>query len=146
MKGMTLIVKKITQIMAPVIFLFGLYIIAHGHLSPGGGFCGGVITASSFILLILANGSILPALRKEEGNLEFLESSAILGFLILAGIGLLISGTTVFFSNFISQGKIGELMSAGFIPLENIVVGAEVCAAVSTIFIALVVFKDEVTK
>jgi len=146
MKGMTLIVKKITQILAPVIFLYGLYIIVYGHLSPGGGFCGGVILAGSFILLILANGSILPTLRKEEQNLEFLESSAILGFLILAGFGLIISGTSIFFSNFINHGTLGKLLSAGFIPIENIVVGAEVCAAISTIFIALVVFKDEVEK
>ena len=142
MIGMTIIVKKITQIIAPIIFLFGIYIVIHGHLSPGGGFCGGVIMAGAFILQILANGSILPSLRKEEEGLEFLESAAILGFLILAGIGLLLSGTVVFFANFINKGTIGKLLSAGFIPIENIVVGAEVCAAVATIFIALVVFKD----
>ena len=132
--------------MAPVIFLFGLYIVVYGHLSPGGGFAGGVIMASSFILQILANGEILDKLRLEESGLEFLESTAILGFLIVAGIGLLLSGSFVFFSNFMSKGVLGELMSAGIIPLENIIVGAEVCAAITTIFIALVVFKDEVTK
>ncbi len=146
MKGMTIIVKKITQIMAPIIFLFGIYIIVHGHLTPGGGFAGGVIMAGAFILLILSDGSILSSLRKEESGLEFLESAAIMGFLIIAGIGLLISGTSVFFINFLEKGTVGKLISAGVIPIENIVVGAEVCAAVSTIFIALVVFKDEVSK
>ena len=143
---MSLIVQKITQIIAPIIFLFGIYIVVHGHLTPGGGFAGGVIMAGSFILQILAYGQILPRLRREEGGLEFLESAAILGFLVLAGIGLLISGSVVFFANFINKGVIGKLLSAGFIPLENIVVGAEVCAAVSTIFIALAVFNDEVSK
>lgn len=146
MKGMTIIVKKITQIMAPVIFLFGFYIIIHGHLSPGGGFAGGVVMAGSFILLILANGNILPKLRKEEEGMELLESAAIFGFLVLAGLGLLFSGTVVFFGNFINKGVVGKLLSAGFIPIENLVVGAEVCAAISAIFIALVVFKDEVEK
>jgi len=50
----------------------------------------------------------------------------------------------VFFSNFINKGVIGKLLSAGMIPLVNIIVGTEVCAAITTIFIALVVFKDEV--
>ncbi len=146
MKGMTLIVKKITQIICPIIFVFGIYIIIHGHLTPGGGFAGGVIMAGAFILQILANGNILPALRKEEEGLEFLESSAILGFLIIAGLGLLFSGSVVFFANFLNKGQLGKLISAGFIPIENIVIGAEVCAAIAAIFIALVVYKDEESK
>ena len=146
MNGMTIIVKKISQIICPVIFMFGLYIILHGHLTPGGGFAGGVIMAGAFILQILANGNILPKLRKEEEGLEFMESAAILGFLILAGLGLLFSGGVVFFANFLDKGELGNLISGGFIPLENIVVGAEVCAAISTIFIAMVVYKDEEKK
>ncbi|MFC1887874.1 MnhB domain-containing protein [Candidatus Cloacimonadota bacterium] len=143
MKGMTVIVHKVSQIIAPLIFIFGLYIVIHGHLSPGGGFAGGVIMAGAFILQILSHGVLLPKLRKEEHGMEFLESFAILGFLILAGIGLLFSGSVVFFANFINKGTLGNLLSAGFIPIENIIVGAEVCAAISAIFIALVVFKDE---
>ena len=143
---MSLIVKKITQIITPLIFMFGLYIIIHGHLTPGGGFAGGVILAGAFILQILANGEILPKLRAEEGELEFLESSAILGFLIIAAIGIIISGTSIFFGNFLQTGKVGQLISSGFIPIENIVIGTEVCAAITTIFIALVVFNDEVIK
>jgi len=144
MKGMTIIVRKVTQFIAPIIFLFGIYIVFYGHLTPGGGFAGGVIMASAFILQILANGEILDKLRKEESGLEFLESGAILGFLIIAGLGLIISSSFVFFSNFINKGVIGKLLSAGMIPLENIIVGTEVCAAITTIFIALVVYKDEV--
>ena len=144
MKGMTIIVRKVTQFIAPIIFLFGLYIVFYGHLTPGGGFAGGVIMASAFILQILANGEILNKLRQEKSGLEFLESGAILGFLIIAGLGLIISSSFVFFSNFINKGVIGKLLSAGMIPLENIIVGTEVCAAITTIFIALVVFKDEV--
>ena len=140
---MTIIVQKITQIICPIFFLFGLYIIVHGHLSPGGGFAGGVILAGAFILDILAKGKILTRLRTEDASLELLESSAILGFLIIACLGLILSGSYVFFSNFMTKGTLGNLISAGFIPIENIVVGAEVCAAVTIIFIALLVYKDE---
>lgn len=140
---MTIIVQKITQIIAPIIFIYGIYIVLHGHLTPGGGFAGGVIMAGAFILQILAHGNVLTKLRREERGMEFLESAAILGFLILAGLGLILSGSVVFFANFLAKGTLGELLSAGFIPIGNIIVGAEVCAAISTIFIALIVFKDE---
>lgn len=145
MQGLTIIVKKITQLIAPVIFLYGIYIIVHGHLTPGGGFAGGVILASSFILQILAFGKILEGLLKEEHGLQLLESFAILFFMLIGAVGLILVGK-VFFANFLGTGIVGELISAGYIPLQNLVVGAEVCAAIASIFIALLIFKDEVDK
>jgi multicomponent Na+:H+ antiporter subunit B len=44
-----LIVTTICRILIPFIQLFGLYVIAHGHHSPGGGFQGGVILGASII-------------------------------------------------------------------------------------------------
>ena len=52
MKGMTVIVKTIASWVKVLIFLFGIYIIIFGHLTPGGGFAGGVILASSYVLLM----------------------------------------------------------------------------------------------
>jgi multicomponent Na+:H+ antiporter subunit B len=145
MKGMSIIVQKICQIVAPVIFLFGIYIVIHGHLTPGGGFAGGVIMAGAFIFQIISYGSDLPKLQKKEFSLEILESSGILGFLIIACLGLLFSTVGIFFANFLPTGKIGELVSAGYIPLANIVVAAEVSAAISLIFLAMIVFKEEIS-
>ena len=146
MKGMTVIVKKVTQIICGVIFLYGIYIIIHGHLTPGGGFAGGAIVAGSFILLILAFGSEFLALKKEETGSSILESSAILIFLVIAVLGMLIGGTGIFFVNFLPKGTIGQLISAGVIPLYNIAVGMEVAAAPVTIFLALLIYKEEVLK
>ncbi len=56
MKGMTIIVKTISSWVKVLIFLFGIYIILFGHLTPGGGFAGGVILASCYVLLMLAFG------------------------------------------------------------------------------------------
>ena len=47
-EGMTLIVKTISRIIVWMVFLYGAYIILHGHLTPGGGFAGGVIVALGF--------------------------------------------------------------------------------------------------
>ena len=146
MKGMTVIVKNGTEIMCGFIFMFGIYIILHGHLTPGGGFAGGAVIAGSFILLILAFGSEFLALKKEESGSSILECSAILAFLIVAALGMLIGGTGIFFVNFLPKGTIGSLISAGVIPVYNIAVGMEVAAALLTIFLALLIYKDEVLK
>jgi multisubunit Na+/H+ antiporter MnhB subunit len=145
MKGMTVIVKKTTQLIAGIIFLYGIYIILHGHLTPGGGFAGGVILAGSFILLILAFGSDFLHLVKEERGSTLYENLAILIFLLLALTGLF-AGAKIFFANWLPHGTPGELISAGFIPLYNIFVGIEVAASILTIFLALVIFKEEILK
>ena len=54
--GMSLIVKVITRLTVGLILLYGIYIVLHGHISPGGGFAGGVIIALSFVNLMLAYG------------------------------------------------------------------------------------------
>ena len=146
MKGMTIIVKKVTQIICGVIFLFGIYIIIHGHLTPGGGFAGGAIIAGAFILLILAFGSEFLTLKKEETGSSLLESSAILAFLVLAVLGMIFGGIGIFLVNFLPKGTVGKLISAGVIPLYNIAVGMEVAAALLTIFLALLIYRDEVLK
>jgi multisubunit Na+/H+ antiporter MnhB subunit len=145
MKGMTVIVKKTTQLIAGIIFLYGIYIVLHGHLTPGGGFAGGIILAGSFILLILAFGSdFLNLVQKESGSTIY-ENLAILVFLLLALTGLL-AGVKVFFANWLPHGTPGELVSAGLLPLYNIFVGIEVAASILTIFLALVIFKEEILK
>jgi multisubunit Na+/H+ antiporter MnhB subunit len=145
MKGMTVIVKKTTQLISGMVFIYGIYIITHGHLTPGGGFAGGVVVAGSFILLILAYGSEFLNLVKEETGSTFYENLAILIVLFLAVSGLLM-GTKVFFMNFLPRGVAGELISAGIMPLYNIFVGIEVAASILTIFLALIIFKEEISR
>lgn len=143
MKGMTIIIKKVTQLMTGIIFIYGVYIITHGHLTPGGGFGGGAIVAGAFYLLILAFGSdYLAMTRKKEGS-AVTESLAILAFLLFAVFGLFI-GVKVFFSNYLATGTPGELISGGIIPLYNIFIGIEVAAALISIFFAFLIFKEEI--
>ena len=142
MEGMSIIVKKVAQFMSGMIFLYGIYIVLHGHLTPGGGFAGGVIMAGAFILLILAFGSSVLRLRKEVTGSSRVESAAILLVVVLALMALGISGK-VFLGNFLAKGEPGELLSAGVIPLYNLFIGIEVAGAILTIFLALVIFKEE---
>jgi multicomponent Na+:H+ antiporter subunit B len=145
MKGMSLIVKKVAQLIAGIIFLYGIYIIVHGHLTPGGGFAGGALIAGSYILAILAYGSDTIKLKKEETRSSISESVAILLALMLAAAGFFI-GAKVFFNNYLPTGEIGKLISAGAIPLYNIFIGMEVAAAILTIFLALIIYKEEIEE
>ena len=142
MKGMTVIVKKTTQLIAGIVFLYGMYVVIHGHLTPGGGFAGGIIMAGAFILLILAFGSDFIKLTKEESGSTIYENLAILivAFLALSG---LIYGARVFFLNWLPKGTPGQLISAGLVPLYNIFIGIEVASSILTIFLALIIFKEE---
>lgn len=145
MKGMTLIVKKTSQLIAGMIFMYGIYVIVHGHLTPGGGFAGGVIMAGSFILITLAYGGDFMKLLKAESGTTIIESCATIMVIMLAVAGFLF-GTKIFFNNFLPKGIVGHLVSAGVLPLYNIFVGAEVAASIFVIFLSLIIFKEEEQK
>ena len=81
-----LIVTNTVRLLVPVIQLFAFYVLAHGHVSPGGGFQGGVIMGASFILVALAWD--LPK-AMDRLSVDRAVTLAGVGILIYAGIGLL---------------------------------------------------------
>ncbi|MDD5255439.1 MAG: MnhB domain-containing protein [Candidatus Omnitrophica bacterium] len=133
--GMTLIVKRITRITVSLIFLFGVYIMLHGHLTPGGGFAGGVIIALSFIHLVLAFGKKAALKRISETTISAFESIGGVFFWSIALGGLLFSG--VYFLNFLPKGEAFSLFSAGTIVFCNIAIFLKVGAGLFAIFVAL---------
>jgi multicomponent Na+:H+ antiporter subunit B len=80
-----LIVRMTCSLVLPVIQLFALYVVAHGHHSPGGGFQGGVMLGASYILLALACG--LPTAMKHLGERKTIVL-AVIGIIIYSGWGL----------------------------------------------------------
>jgi len=136
--GMTLIVKTITRLTVGLILLFGIYIILHGHLSPGGGFAGGVIVALSFVHLMLAFGKDVAISKVSKNLASSLESIAALMFLSIALLGFL-GGS--FFLNILPKGTPFNLFSAGIIPLCNIAIGIKVGVGLFAIFLTLVIVE-----
>ncbi|NOR78354.1 MAG: hypothetical protein GQ523_08035 [Methanophagales archaeon] len=67
-KGGDVVVETVARLMVPFIQLFGLYVIIHGAGGPGGGFQGGVIIASSFILYVIAFGIVKAGNRFSEAK------------------------------------------------------------------------------
>ena len=141
--GMSLIVKTITRLTVGLILLYGIYIVSHGHVSPGGGFAGGVIIALSFIHLMLAYGKEIAFSKLSKAAASFFES---LGAMMFLGIALLGFTGGYFFLNFISKGEPFRLFSAGIIPLCNIAISLKVSAGLFAIFVALVLLKLEPEK
>lgn len=139
MKGMSLIVRSITTVIIGFIFIYGIYIILHGHLTPGGGFAGGVIVAGALILRILAFGSEPADEKKSENRASMFESIGALLFIGIAVAGLVFAGT--FFLNFVPKGTPLNLLSAGIIPYCNIAIGIKVGAGLFSIFLALAAVK-----
>ncbi len=143
MKGMTIIVKTVSSWVKVLIFLFGIYIILFGHLTPGGGFAGGVILASSYVLLMLAYGREFAEENFPLSAASKIDSLGALGFAMVAILGSVFGGT--FFWNFLRQqylpGEPLHLISAGTIPLSNIAIGIKVGASLFLIIVLLSAFR-----
>jgi multicomponent Na+:H+ antiporter subunit B len=113
------------------ILVFGAYVIANGHITPGGGFSGGVIVAGALLLAYAAGQTVRLRRVGSTALLEGAEALGGAGFLCLALGGLIAAGALV--QNFLPLGTSGMLLSAGTIPVGNVAVGVEVAGAVALI-------------
>ena len=123
------ILTTASKLLLGVIILFGVYVIVHGHLSPGGGFQGGVVIASAFLLLFLAN----PNMNLKHGIVTLGESISGSLYVLVGLVGLF--KLNIIFGNFLPHpiNQIGELVSAGIIPIIYILVGIKVGSEMSVI-------------
>ena len=143
-QGMSVIVRTVTRLTAWVIFLYGIYIVLNGHLTPGGGFAGGVIIALAFVHTVLAFGKDESSRMATEAGASMVESLGAIMFLAIALLGLSWSG---FFVNFLPEGSPFHLISAGTIPLSNIAISLKVGAGLFCIFLTVtILMKSEVKK
>jgi multicomponent Na+:H+ antiporter subunit B len=150
--GMSFIVKNTACVMAVPVVVFGLYIVLHGHLTPGGGFAGGAIMATLAVLFGVAFGKGFFSRAVHVGLLSALEGIGLAAFALLAFLGLGSSffrnwlvGTGFFFGSAVPFGpNPGFLGTGGVIPLMNIAVGLEVFAALSMVVVLM--FSQEAGK
>jgi len=119
-KRASLILRTGSHLLFPLILLFGAYVFVHGHLTPGGGFQGGAVIASGFLLMYLA----FPRQSIDKKSFSVVES---LGGLIFVGIGLLgLVFSGYFLTNFLPKGIPNTVFSAGIIPIIYIAVGLKI--------------------
>ena len=108
-------------VLAPLLLLFGVYIFTHGHLTPGGGFQGGVVVASA--LLLAFQGRTVTSVR--HGLLHALEMFAGAGYVAIGLLGLWLAAGFLD-PRFLPAGEMGSLLSAGAIPVIYSLVGIKV--------------------
>lgn len=122
------LVHTATQILLPIIALFGIYVFINGHLTPGGGFQGGAIIASGTMLLLLT----MPTQRLNHFALGLTESVSGFGYVLIGILGILLAGG--FLDNrVIGLGTFGSLFSAGAIPVIYVLIGLKVGSELSNI-------------
>ncbi len=110
-----------SMLLFPLLMLFGVYIFLHGHLTPGGGFQGGVVIASSFLLLMLARVSF----HLNHFVISFVESISGFSYVVIGVLGIFLAAG--FLDNrILPLGQFGSLLSAGAIPLIYSLVGLKV--------------------
>jgi len=141
---MSKIVRTVSELLIAFVFTFGLYMIMHGHVTPGGGFQGGAVFASGMTLLVVAFGADNVEKRLKASVLSVLESTGALAF-----IGLAFGGVAVgFFYNFLVGSSVfghipafgpnrGDMWTGGTIPLMNMAVGLKVIAGLSLIVLVM---------
>jgi multicomponent Na+:H+ antiporter subunit B len=116
----------ITALVGPMLVL-GIYVVLHGHLTPGGGFQGGVILMAAFFLIYLGGTHMNLGRARPLEAMEASEGLGAAGFAVIGLGGMVLAG--VYLDNFIAPGQVGFLISGGTMPLLNIAVGLEVMGA-----------------
>lgn len=112
----------------PITLLIGLDVITHGHLTPGGGFQGGVVLGTGIHLLYVAGTYAMLERVRPVRPFEWGEAIGAGAFTCIGISGILVGAA--FLQNVIPTGVFGTLFSAGTVPLLNGAVGIEVASGV----------------
>ncbi len=140
-RGMSVIVKNVARWLRTPILVYGIYTVLYGHLSPGGGFAGGVMIATGLALRTLAYGEPPNAPAALGAKALRLESAGALLFLAGACVGLATVGT--FFENVLPTPVARQftLHSGGLIPLYDVGIALNVAFGLFAAFCALAVIQ-----
>ena len=136
-QGMSMIVKTVCGWVKGFILLYGIHIILYGHLTPGGGFAGGVIAAAAFVLIMLAEGEEAAVKTFSRKATTTWDSLGVLLFWLMAMLGIAAAG--IFFVNFRTTPESTRLtlFSSGIIPFCNIGIGLKVCSSLYLVALVL---------
>lgn len=120
--------RLFSYVFLPVTLVVGLDVVAHGQVTPGGGFQGGVVLATGVHLLYV--GGRYRALERFRPVGVFEDSEAV-GTAVFAALGVAgVAAGGAFLANVLPRGEAGSLLSAGTVPLLSVAVGVEVAAGV----------------
>ena len=126
------------KLLVPLVLLLGIYVFVNGHLTPGGGFQGGAIIASAVLLMLLTD----PMRHFSHRLIAKLESASGLAFIALGLVGLLL-GSGFLDNTILPLGNLGDMFSAGIIPVIYSLIGLKVGAEFSSMMVNLSETEDQ---
>lgn len=129
------IVKTLARLLMPFIVVYALYVVMHGHYSPGGGFQGGVILAACFVLLGISHGFEEVWRRMSEKVAGVIGS---IGVLIYGGIGVL---CLILGGNYLDYGKLSKILHVTPAEARSLgILGVEIGVALAVMAVMCIIF------
>jgi len=125
-------VRLVGVAFAPLLLVIGLYVVAHGYITPGGGFQGGVVLAAAFALLYVAGEYRAYRRLTPAFAVDFAEGTGAGGYAVVGIVSMLLG--SAYLHNFGPLGTSGTLASGGSIAFLNIATALEVGAAFVLLF------------
>lgn len=131
------LIETVCRLLIPALQIFGLYVIAHGHGSPGGGFQGGCILAASFILIVVAY-DIKEAKSRMSENFNTILCCA--GVFIFAGIGLL---CVILGGNFLDYSVLHKILPVDPVKARYMgMLGVEIGVGIAVMSVMISIFLN----
>ncbi len=127
------ILQKVSLILVPIIFVFGIYVILNGHLSPGGGFSGGAIIGAGLILYLNAFGFEKTERFFTEKVYKWVSFIALAFYALIKCYAFFCGANGL--DNHIPKGIPGHILSGGLILPLNIAVGCVVACTMYTFYV-----------
>ena len=128
------IVRTVACILIPLIFIFGIYILLNGHLSPGGGFSGGSILGAGFILYAMVFGEKKASRILSEKTLKTVTIVSLAFYCLSKSYSFFTGNEFNGLHSIISTGTPGDILSSGLILPLNIAVGLVVCCTMYSFY------------
>jgi multicomponent Na+:H+ antiporter subunit B len=113
--------RTVGYLLLPLTLVIGINLVVHGHLTPGGGFQGGIVLSTGLHLVYVAGRFRSLERLRPVPLFEYAEAAGTAAF-AAAGLAIL-AGSGAFLANVLPLGTFGQLLSAGTVPLLNVVVG-----------------------
>ena len=130
-----MILEMVARLLIPMVQLFGMYILFHGHLSPGGGFSGGTIIAASLIFYSLVfRFSDRKKHRLEHDTSLLFEAGGALLYIIVGLVGIFFGYSFLTNRGVFPLGQVGRLWSSGMIAVITLGLGGKVAGTIFTLF------------
>jgi multicomponent Na+:H+ antiporter subunit B len=131
-------VRILTVALVGPVVLFGIYVVVHGQVTPGGGFQGGVVLATAPLLIYLAGEYRSLCRLAPRWLVETAEAIGAGGYAVIGAVGMLRAER--FLENWMPLGKAGDVFSGGTVALIDLTVGLEVAGG---FIVLLLIFLEE---